>query len=150
MKYVEDISEIDLDIIETINAFAAKMQRGYFKKSILHPQLEIAYTDTDISDACKKRSKRKPPALEEIIQISHELLIKKYHHKDIARKHRMSVGAIAQIKYKLTHNKSFLNDLYAKRKKHELIVASMGQAIELKRSIQDNIYNAKSIICLLP
>ena len=31
MKYVNDISKYtDLDIIETINAFAAKMQRGYF------------------------------------------------------------------------------------------------------------------------
>ena len=31
LKYVDDKSEFsDLDIIESINAFAAKMQRGYF------------------------------------------------------------------------------------------------------------------------
>lgn len=33
MKYVEDISEFtEQGIIETINAFSVKMQRGYFKK----------------------------------------------------------------------------------------------------------------------
>ena len=68
MKYVADTSEFtDLDIIESINAFSAKMQRGYFSKKILHPQLNIDNTPSDVSDACKRRSKRKPPALEELV-----------------------------------------------------------------------------------
>jgi hypothetical protein len=96
MKHVDDTPEFtDLDIIDTINAFSAKMKRGYFSKKILQPQLNIDDLPSDVSDACKRRSKRKPPALEELVEICHELRIRKLHHKDIAQKHNVTVSSIA-------------------------------------------------------
>ena len=105
---------------------------------------------SDISDACKHRSKRKPPAFEEIVDICYQLKIKKCYHKEIAQRHNMSVVSVAKIKSKLTKDPSYLNDLYQKRQKQEAVVGAIRKAIELNMTLGDKIYRAKDLIALMP
>ena len=54
----------------------------------------------------------------------------------------MSIASIAQYKYKLKHDPSFINDLYRKRLKYEANVENIRNAIELKSSLGEHIYRA--------
>ena len=66
------------------------------------------------SEACKRKGKRKKPSLEEVVEICHELFVEKMHHSDIAKRHGLTTGAIAQVKYRLKHNPTYLQDLFQK------------------------------------
>ena len=65
----------DNDVIDRINAFTARMQRGYFLKRVIHP---ISADDNDESTVplpSKRMSKRMPPKPNEVISICYEVLV---------------------------------------------------------------------------
>ena len=102
------------DLVNQVDAFAAKMQRGYFHKYVIHPhQADDRVTNQAIAN--RRKSYRKPPKPDEVISICHKAIVLKLMFKDIAKEHNMTVGAISVYVQKAKKNKQYLDEVYAKQ-----------------------------------
>lgn len=73
-KYIDSSKFTEKDIIDRVDAFAMRMQRGYFKKKQLKiPEPEFLEVKTPIGSRYK--TKRPPPKPNEITAICHEAIV---------------------------------------------------------------------------
>ena len=83
------------DEIEQVSQLSAKMQRGYFKGYILKEyQSDMLELETPIG--ARRKTSRKALTPDEVVQICYEVLVLKYFHKDVAKKHNIHIKLISQ------------------------------------------------------
>ena len=112
-RYTDTSIFTQQESIDRVDAFAAKMQRGYFHQKVLRPsELELDPEVTPI--ASRHRSKRKPPKPAEVITICHEALVEKQLHRDIAMRHNISIVSVSKYTCKAKKNPKFMEELYLK------------------------------------
>ena len=102
------------DIVNRVDAFAARMQRGYFHRKVLRLadwDYEAEITPLASRRRSKKRSPLKPA---EVMAICHEALVLKQHHSDIAKRHNLSLKSISNYACKARKSKDFIAEVYSK------------------------------------
>ena len=74
--FTDTSSFTNQEVIDRVDAFAAKMQRGYFHRKVLRPSV-VDQEEERTPIASRHRSKRKPPKPAEVVFICHEAIVEK-------------------------------------------------------------------------
>ena len=80
---------------------------------MLQPAL-VDYEPETTPISCRRRTKRPPPKPAEILEICHEALVLKHHHKDVAKKHNIGVASVSRYATKAKKNPNYMEELYSK------------------------------------
>ena len=97
---------VEEQVVE-VSKFASTMQRGYFQKRYSGLSQDD-YRRRDTAIGMRRRTKRKPPKPDEIIQILYEVLVEKHPYSFISKKHRVSMMAISKYVSRAKRNPKFL------------------------------------------
>ena len=89
------------------------MQRGYFQKRSLGLSQDD-YRKRDTAIGSRRRTKRKPPKPDEIVQMLFEALIEKHPYSFISKKHSVGVKTISVYVSRAKRNPRFMKEPYSK------------------------------------
>ena len=135
---------------QAVQKLAIRLQRGYFKKKHFDENGMSTKAVCHKSYMVQRRSKRKPPKYEEIVEILHEIKVLKMFQKDIARKHRTSVNAIASLNKRYKKDPNFLDKLKQKEVSKGTKRVGIFNFIQSKIERGEPIISAKQIHDELP